>query len=418
MKKTFLFLAAVILLAACHDKVQNKYMSCIPVYTDYETFRQPAPFLAPQAITKEGNIYIKDQYLFVVEPDAGIHFIDNSNPSSPANLGFLNLIGCTGMSIKDNRLYANSFIDLVVFDISSITAPVEVARLKDLFPQAVPVIEMEKNYPVAAIDKNLGVVTSWKYEQVKEEVNSVPFWNNCPMCLDNITVTSFESQNSTSSGTGTAGSMARFTIINNFLYVMDYGQLKPIDISNPLVPVAATPIDTWRQVETLFPHNDYIFMGTTSGMLIYNTVNPAAPQYVSSVNHTTACDPVVVQDNYCYVTIRTGTTCMGELNQLDVIDISDITNPTVVKSFQMTNPHGLGIDGSTLFICDGTDGLKVFNAADPTTCGDNLIKRFKDIEATDVIPYNNTAIVIGEDGIRQYDYSDLENLQLLSSFNF
>lgn len=63
-------------------------MSCVPVYTDYETFRQPAQFLAPQTISNNGSIYIKNQYLFLVEPDKGIHFIDNNNPSSPVNLGF------------------------------------------------------------------------------------------------------------------------------------------------------------------------------------------------------------------------------------------------------------------------------------------------------------------------------------------
>ena len=153
-------------------------------------------------------------------------------------------------------------------------------------------------------------------------------------------------------------------------------------------------------------------------MLIYNTKNQATPQYESEVNHMTACDPVVVQGNYCYVTVRSNSFCAGDLNQLDVIDISDINNPVLQKSFEMTNPHGLGIDGNALFICDGEDGLKIFDATDPLTCGDKLLHRFKDIEAVDVIPFNNVAIVIGEDGIRQYDYSDLSNLELLSSFSF
>jgi len=417
MKKTTLFLALITLLSACHDKVTQHYWSCVPVYTDYETFRENPEFKAPQPISKNGNIYIIENNLFVIEPDAGIHFIDNSNPSSPVNIGFLNIIGCTGMSIKENYLYANSFIDLIVFDITNINAPVEVARMKDIFPQALPV--MEKNYPVAAIDKNLGVVTSWKYEETREEVNSVPMWNNCPNCME-ITTQSFDSQSTQGggSGTGISGSVTKFTIINDRLYVMDYNQLKPINISNPLVPVASEPVYVWRQVETLFAHENYIFMGTTNGMVIYGTTNPDVPEYVSSVDHMTGCDPVVVQGNYCYVTIRTGTTCMGELNQLDVIDISDIYSPVLMESFDMENPHGLGIDGNTLFLCDGDDGLKIFDATTPTTCGNNLLHHFKDINATDIIPFNNIAIVIGDDGIRQYDYSDLSDLKLLSSFNF
>lgn len=416
MKKTFLFLSILLTLVGCHDKVHNKYTMCYPVYTDYETFRQPAAFTAPQSITANGSIYLKDGYLFLVEPDRGIHFINNSNPASPVNLGFLNLIGCTGMAIKDNQLYANSFIDLVVFDISTITSPVEIARMKDVFPQAVPVLE--KNYPVAAIDKNQGVVTSWEYKKVKEKGQQVPIWNNCPNCISLSDGTVFESQNSSSSGTGVSGSITRFTIIGDYLYVMDYGQLKPIHIANPTSPVAETPVDTWRQVETLFAHDQYIFMGTTTGMLIYGTANPAQPDFVSSVNHMNACDPVVVQGNYCYVTIRSGSRCGGELNQLDIIDISNISSPALLKSFEMTNPHGLGIDGNLLFICDGKDGLKIFDASDPLTCGDNLSHRFKDIEATDIIPFNNTAIVIGENGIRQYDYSNPADLKLVSSFDF
>lgn len=418
MKKTLFFLSAILILASCQDKVYNKYTGCFPVYTDTETFREPAAFLSPQTIEDNGSIYIKDQYLFLVSPDKGIHFIDNSNPSSPVNIGFLNLIGCTGMSIKDNYLYANSFIDMVVFDISTITSPTEVSRMKDIFPQALPVIE--KNYPMGEeIDKNKGVVTSWEYKKVKEDAtNNVPVWNNCPNCDVMLTTQTFESQNSSGSGTGISGSITKLTIINDYLYVMDYGQLKPINISNPLSPTASTPVDTWREVETLFPYNGYIFMGTTTGMLIYNTTNPAQPEYVSSINHMNACDPVVVQGNYCYVTVRSGTRCGGDLNQLDVIDITDIQNPILKESFQMENPHGLGIDGSALFICDGSDGLKIFDATSPTTCGNNLLHHFKDIEATDIIPFNNVAIVIGEDGIRQYDYSDLSDLKLLSSFNF
>ena len=38
----------------------------------------------------------------------------------------------------------------------------------------------------------------------------------------------------------------------------------------------------------------------------------------------TSCDPVVVQGDYAFVTLRGGTECQGFSNQLDIIDISTL----------------------------------------------------------------------------------------------
>jgi hypothetical protein len=123
---------------------------------------------------------------------------------------------------------------------------------------------------------------------------------------------------------------------------------------------------------------------------------------------------VVVDDNYAYITLRSGPTCRNTtLNQLDVVDIRDLQNPKLVKTYPMANPHGLGKDGNTLFICDGTAGLKVYNAADVLKIDQNKIGS-QAIHSYDVIPYGNLAIVTGEDGLYQYDYSDPKNLKLLS----
>lgn len=80
----------------------------------------------------------------------------------------------------------------------------------------------------------------------------------------------------------------------------------------------------------------------------------------------------------------------------------------------MTNPKGLGIADKTLFICDSQDGLKVYNAQDVMTIGENQLAHFSNIHAFDVIPYNNRLLMIGSDGLYQYDYSNLSNISLLS----
>lgn len=78
----------------------------------------------------------------------------------------------------------------------------------------------------------------------------------------------------------------------------------------------------------------------------------------------------------------------------------------------MTNPHGLSKDGDILFVCDGANGLKVYNAADVNNL--KLITTFEGLETYDVIAMNNIALVVASDGLYQYLYADPGNIQFLS----
>ena len=79
----------------------------------------------------------------------------------------------------------------------------------------------------------------------------------------------------------------------------------------------------------------------------------------------------------------------------------------------MTNPHGLGKNGDLLFICDGTAGLKVYNALNPQLLLSNLIYTYPGIVAYDVIPIGKVLVLIGDNGLFQYDYSNVKNITLL-----
>lgn len=413
-----LFIALLLLSTGCKDKIYKKYLANVPIYMDYESFRNSVIFEGPKSIEEHGSIYTKDNHIFIVEPGKGIHFINNNNPNSPQKVGFLKVMGCTGMAIKDNFLYVNSLIDVVVLDVSNLYAPVVVSRVKDLFPDALPATN--NSYPYVKIEKEKGVVVGWEMKEVKEETTeqNQGYFDGSLNSIETNSTSGSGNNGSGNNGTGVSGSITKFTIIQNHLYIMEGHRLYSLGISNPLTPTLGTPISIWRDVETLFPHDNYIFMGTTSGMLIYTVDNPNEPTFVSEVNHMSACDPVVVKDNYAYVTIREGRNCGGTINQLDIIDISTITNPILKKSYGMNNPHGLGIDQNLLFICDGTAGLKVFDATIPEQAGDNLIQQFSSIKAIDVIPLQNVLLLISEDGLYQYNYSDPQNITLLSSLLF
>ena len=105
---------------------------------------------------------------------------------------------------------------------------------------------------------------------------------------------------------------------------------------------------------------------------------------------------------------------IDEKNLLEVIDISSLANPYLVKSYPMFNPHGLGTDGDLLFVCDGAAGLKIYDKSDPLAIITNRIAYYPDLDTYDVIPMNGILMLVGKEGIYQYDYSDPENIVQIS----
>lgn len=145
-----------------------------------------------------------------------------------------------------------------------------------------------------------------------------------------------------------------------------------------------------------------MFLGSTNGMYTYDISTANNPQYISEFTHATACDPVVVDDNYAYVTLRGSNSCGAFDSSLEVIDISVIENPSLVKTYTLDNPYGLGIKNDLLFICDGTSGLKIYNKENIEDL--KLLKTFKNATAYDVIPLENKLIMIGDNVLYQYEY--------------
>jgi hypothetical protein len=211
---------------------------------------------------------------------------------------------------------------------------------------------------------------------------------------------------------GVGGSMARFAIVDNYLYTVSNSNLKVFDINQPQQPRQVQDVKLGLNIETIFPYNNMLFIGSRTGMHIYDNANPLQPVFLSQYQHVMSCDPVVVQGNYAYVTLRDGTPCRFGANLLDVVDISNPRSPQQVRSIPMLNPHGLGVDGNVLFVCEGEHGLKVFDVTDPAQ---PVEKQFiKGIRTYDVIPRNKVLLVVGKDGLMQYDYSDADNPKLLS----
>jgi hypothetical protein len=173
-------------------------------------------------------------------------------------------------------------------------------------------------------------------------------------------------------------------------------------------------LGNWN-IETIYPFKNKLFIGSSNGMFIYDLSSPGSPSQLSQFSHVRSCDPVIADGDYAYVTLRSGTQCQGFTNQLEVLNITQLTQPSLLKVYPLTNPHGLSKDGDLLFICDGKDGLKVYNAADANNI--QLQKTISNFETYDVIAQNNLAIVVAKDGLYQFDYADKNNIKQLSKIS-
>lgn len=212
--------------------------------------------------------------------------------------------------------------------------------------------------------------------------------------------------------TGQGGSMARFAVAGDYLYVVDTRMLHVYDLKDASKPIKVSDVELGINIETIFPYQGNLFIGSMDGMHIYSLAIPEAPEHLSTYQHITSCDPVVVQGNLAYVTLRTDNSCPRGSNQLDIIDISDLRNPQLLTNYQMESPFGLGIDGTTLFVGEGNNGLSVLNVEDPDNI--RVINKVSDLHSFDVIARNNNLILTGNDGVFQYNYSQAGNLDLQS----
>ncbi|MDF2381081.1 hypothetical protein JMG10_06380 [Nostoc ellipsosporum NOK] len=397
----------VLLLAGCaKDNCQKvrTYTIYTPVFKTKDSVRNNIRSNMARAIQRPGKIYSRGHYIFLNEIDKGIHIIDNTNPAAPVNKAFIDIPGNIDIAVKGNVLYADLYTDMVAIDISN-PLNVSVKKIIDnLFPYRL--------YGNGFAGGNAAdqIIVDWqrKDTSVVEDCNQ-PFFE----MGDQVFVSTNGTNGIKSSPFGTGGSMARFAISGDRLYTVSRSDLDVIDISVPDNPVSRSKLAVGWNIETIYPFRDQLFIGSTTGMFIYNITNPDQPQAAGQFSHVQSCDPVIADDNYAYVTLRSGTNCNTTINQLEILRLPNGNNPDpqLIKTYPMANPHGLSKDNDLLFICDGISGMKVYNAADVQHL---VLLKTIPVNAYDVIASGNQALLIGQDGLYQYDYTDPNNIRLLS----
>jgi len=170
MKKiSILFiLLSVILLNACYTEegkdYEGKVMGYKPIYSSYETIRKVS-LTDARPIRQSGKIYVKDGYLYVVEPNAGIHVINNFDQKNPKAERFINIPGNIDMAIKGHIIYADNGLDLVAIDISDPKSIKILKRIEGVLPY--PKYPPYENVKFECPDSTKGYVVSWEFVELE-----------------------------------------------------------------------------------------------------------------------------------------------------------------------------------------------------------------------------------------------------------
>ena len=287
-------------MSSCTDKVYETFTANSPVYMSYSDLRSAVKMTLPCQINNPGKIYFKDNYLFVNEKMRGVHVFDVSNPKNPQNKGFIMIPGNIDIAIKDNVLYADSYIDLVSIDVSDFSKIKELGRVEKAFAYTLPTYDT--NYPIAGIDETKGVVTGWEIKSIRQELEQRYYPIYCDYTSNSYSLNSGMS-GSTGTTYGVGGSMARFGLYKDFLYTISQSNLYTFKLNSASsVTLLNTSYVSWN-VETIFITDNHMFLGTRNGLIVESLEVPEKPSLSGTFSHMKSCDPVVIKGDLAFVTL-------------------------------------------------------------------------------------------------------------------
>lgn len=407
----FLCLLGAFLFTSCDKdlgEVSFTYTQATAVYGDLAQIRATPLLEAPRTIENPGKIFIGRDFLLIGEEEKGIHVVDNRDPKNPTPVHFLNIPFNREFYVNDNIIYAESMYDVLKINVADLNNPMIESRLEEVFAEEFTNASGE-------------VLVGFEYKEITRELapdEQMGFdWNrsqdvyffdyNNQLIPPSAVPASFVSNDA-----GDIGTVNRMAYSNDYVYVVSRTTLTTLEDKDEFRWLTTDQVG--NDMETIYPYEGNLFVGTRSSMMIFDLDNPSSPRFTSMFMHATACDPVYPEGDLAYVTLRTGDVgnCPGDENALIVVDVSNIERPLQVKQVEMLSPYGLTTLNQKLYVGEGENGLKVFDLEDPRS--PKLMEHFKNIEAYDVIRdahRSDLVLVANSTGLHYYQVEDT-NLDL------
>ncbi len=130
-----------------------------PIYVDLLELEN-IENLPPQSIENSGTIVLLDTLFFMLEQGKGIHVYSINDPANAVGITFIKIPAVTAFTVNNNRLYADSWRDLVTIDLRNLLAIQVLSRQRGVFdPLLYPPLF---NGIFECVDESKGAVAGWE----------------------------------------------------------------------------------------------------------------------------------------------------------------------------------------------------------------------------------------------------------------
>lgn len=413
--KNHLFLFATLIsfcfLTSCGDQLCEQevtYTKATAIYADLDDLRVDNLNESPKQLSNANKIYLSNDLILISERMKGIHVFDNSNPQNPIAITFLNVPGNNEMFIEGDIIYADSYYDMLKIDISSPLQAQVISRLENAFTP-----QYFNDNGDALIGFNEEVVTEQLSCDANFRQNDFIYVDWQSQRIDGSAIpTAFVSNSN-----GTLGTANRITKVDDLIFIIDKTDIYTFEDLGQLSEAASSQTIGWA-LETIYPADEHLFIGSNQGMQIYKIDNKKV-SYQGEFFHATGCDPVLPTDqNVAYVTLRSGNDCPGDENNISVVSITNLNSPRLLREITMDSPYGMTLHNDKLYVGEGINGFKIFDASEQSNL--KLIETNRSIETYDIIAHpteDNILLFANPDGISQY-MTEGQNYNLLSSITY
>jgi len=113
-------------ISSCDDQKEDldKISALTPVYGTLNDLKAMVIAQPPRSLNSIGKIYIYNQLLLVNEKYEGIHVFDNSDPTNPRPIKFIQIPGNVDVAVKDQFAYADMGVGMATINIQDISNPI------------------------------------------------------------------------------------------------------------------------------------------------------------------------------------------------------------------------------------------------------------------------------------------------------